>query len=183
MYRMLEVVTSCTKHNAERTVQVLLECKLTSVVQKFIVVFRHMGLCVPWCLCLCHRGWKVNARCGVDSTWVVDEPLGAIQCGFCWPGEELLACQEGLFSTFLVSPSVIWLIGWRKSRRSAPPSVGPRRSKPPYFSPYHQLHIYHSYAVSSCVGRSKSARIVSLITTLGGGGVGLCDVGANFCQV
>jgi len=35
---------------------------------------------------LCHMVFmsaRMNARCGFDSTWVVNEPLGSIQYGFC----------------------------------------------------------------------------------------------------
>jgi len=76
--RNVEVVTNCAKHNAECTVQVLLKCNLTSVAELHLLIQAHVALCPmvfmsPW----------MNARCGFDSTWIVNEPLGSIKCEFC----------------------------------------------------------------------------------------------------
>jgi len=76
--RNVEVVTSCTKHNSECTVQVLLKCNLTSVAEFHILIQAHVALgpmvfMPPW----------LDARCGFDTTWIVNETLGSIKCEFC----------------------------------------------------------------------------------------------------
>jgi len=106
--RIAEVVTACIKHSAACAVLVLLKCNLTSVAEIHLLTQAHVALCPmvfmsPW----------MNARCRFDSTWVVNEPLGSIKCGFCSTAGELLACQEGVYSIYLVSLlDCSYLVDW-----------------------------------------------------------------------